>query len=1370
MSSAFSRGHALVVGVARYQNFNPLPSAVTNDASDLANLLQDPNYCGYPSDQVQLLLDERATKKAIVDGLRVLASKAGPKDTVIIFFSGHGARTEGKLKNDNYLIPNDGHPEWLRASALHSEDFTSLLKEIGAQRLVVLLDACHAGGTGELKKASPDAVLKLGLDDNAYQRLASGAGRVIIASSLASEVSWARSGMRNSIFTHCLLDALRGAAYIRSDGLIHIMDVFHDLAEKVPALEPRQHPILKAQDVENNFPLAFFRGGKGWATDAARRAERSPYRGLSAFDVEDKEIFFGREELIERMLSKLRPREDPKNEGRFLSIVGGSGSGKSSLARAGLLGAFKAGALSQSTEWPQIVMTPAADPIEGLAISLSRTIFPKNTPSKVRELARQIENDRRALHIALQLGLPSVGKGKKVVFLIDQFEEIFSLTKEEQRRRAFIDNILEAAFAVHGPAIVIITMRSDFYGRCGEYPELAAALSDHQILVPTMTREELRLAITEPASLKNVSLEEGLCDTIISDVLNQPGSLPLLQHALLELWNQRTINTPTLTHRVYTAIGRVHGALAKRAEDVFDSLNLQEQKVCEQIFIRLTELGDETEDTRRRASVEELLAGSDQHQLLVNRVIERLSSADIRLITLSADEDGTDIHVEVTHEAIIKNWPRLRGWLHHNRQAIVSHRKLTEVANDWAKNGFENAYLYRGNLLAGVDSWFVIMRDHISDLEQRFLTESACIEVDTLLHCDLDSLAETASRLAGLGHFVRDRLTDIASDEGTESFARRRCYCTLMSVGFPPTDFLLNQLLLCDVQEFVILLSFLPSVSEDSAAFFQKMTRESVSREGRLRAAAALARFDTTSTTWTELSRSIAEAFTGEDEYNLPLWTQVFRPARNILIPELLNVVKDETLTVRRRGVATFVLVEWCKDDAPIMAEILSVCDSSHFDLAYRHVAAAKDLLELMAHLDKIADESVVSQTELSPVRAKRSAAAVSVLCKFGLSDRVLRHLRDATSIECTTQFIHGLRERKVEISDVLPLVLEAKHAKVKAAIALSLGEFERPDFGSALASIALDTLFEWYRLDGNCWVHGACKWLLRRWSFAGELAKEDEALSMVLASAGRQWYVRNLNGNYITFIIVEAGEYQIGSPRSEPLRQSDEALHTVRITRRFAIADSQVRRQEFNSFEDSGNPRFDGIDECAPTPKHPMIWVSWRDSIRYANWLTHQSGLQSIDQCYEETLAGSGSEGVVNFFPERRGFRLPTEAEREIACRAGTASAFSFGNDVNLLRHYGWYLDNSNLKTHEPGELRPNPWGLFDMHGNAYNWCSDRYGPYYLDSEPDPRGPSRGESRVLRGGGWNYGARDARSAHRYFSQENNRHGKIGFRLVQTLA
>src|ERR1041385_6537660 len=246
MAAGSFNGHALVIGIDEYQNIGRLPAAVINDASDLASFLCDPVFCGYHKSRVKALLGPAATRQAITKAVLEVSSKAKSDDTVLIFFSGHGARIGTSQSGHSCLLPVDFDPQRPTTSVLDSEEFSRLLTNIPSKRLLVLLDACHAGGAAVIKGLSTEYAIKVGLDQNAYDRLAQGAGRVIIASCLPSEVSWVHSGMRNSVFTHCLLQALRDSEDRRGDRLIRIMEVFHDMSVQRTRLEPRQHPVLKA--------------------------------------------------------------------------------------------------------------------------------------------------------------------------------------------------------------------------------------------------------------------------------------------------------------------------------------------------------------------------------------------------------------------------------------------------------------------------------------------------------------------------------------------------------------------------------------------------------------------------------------------------------------------------------------------------------------------------------------------------------------------------------------------------------------------------------------------------------------------------------------------------------------------------------------------------------------------------------------------------------------------------------------------------------------------------------------------------------------------------------------------------------------------
>jgi hypothetical protein len=252
----FTQGHGVLVGVAAYHHLSRLSKA-TYDAQDLGDLLLDPVYAGYPRANVRLLLDDRATKGAINDELDKLARRAGSEDTVVIFFSGHGAQRVGGLEPGEYLCPVEADWSNLRGSAISTEELTSALGAIRAGRVALFLDACHSGGVGRPK----DAMLQLqpGLSANAYERLAEGQGRVIIASCRPNEVSWELGGLTNGLFTHYLLEGLRGKA-AGPDGAVRILDLFKYVSMEVPKRKD-QHPLFKGT-LEDNFAISVTAPGR----------------------------------------------------------------------------------------------------------------------------------------------------------------------------------------------------------------------------------------------------------------------------------------------------------------------------------------------------------------------------------------------------------------------------------------------------------------------------------------------------------------------------------------------------------------------------------------------------------------------------------------------------------------------------------------------------------------------------------------------------------------------------------------------------------------------------------------------------------------------------------------------------------------------------------------------------------------------------------------------------------------------------------------------------------------------------------------------------------------------------------------------------
>jgi WD40 repeat protein/class 3 adenylate cyclase len=483
------------------------------------------------------------------------------------------------------------------------------------------------------------------------------------------------------------------------------------------ALQREQLDLQRQQLVKTNLLLHKRREGPALAELAeAEEMEEPPpadvacpYKGLAAFEADDAEYFFGREELVAELTARLAGT-------RFLAVVGPSGSGKSSVVRAGLLPEVWAGALPGSEDWQTLVLTPGAHPLNELAVRLSAL-----SGDRPAAMLRDLEADHRALELAVRNALADQPAELKLLLVVDQFEEIFALCHDATERRAFIDALLYAVEAEEGRAVVVPTIRADFYGRCADYPRLAARMSDG-LLVGPMSEEELRAAIEQPAAVVGLRLEPGLAGVILDDVAGEPGALPLLSHALLETFERR--RGAELTLSGYAASGGVAGAIAQTADTVHDAFSPEQQAIARNIFLRLTELGEEgTQDTRRRVAPGELVRTTEE-TASVESVLRTL--ADARLVTTGGGPvlSGAEGTIEVAHEALIREWPALRGWLEEDREGLRIHRHLTEAAIEWERLDREPGELYRGARLATAGEWQASRGEALNPLERGFLEAS----------------------------------------------------------------------------------------------------------------------------------------------------------------------------------------------------------------------------------------------------------------------------------------------------------------------------------------------------------------------------------------------------------------------------------------------------------------------------------------------------------------------------------------------------------------------------------------------------------------------------------------------------------------------
>ena len=421
---------------------------------------------------------------------------------------------------------------------------------------------------------------------------------------------------------------------------------------------------------------------------------RNPYKGLQAFRQEDQRDFFGRDTLVDKLISTLAGTleiERPvQQNARLLAIIGPSGSGKSSVMMAGLLPRLRQGGIAGSEAWIYLdPMVPGAHPLESLALALAER-FPDRSLHTIRQDLE--EDSARGLHqLATTL---THSQSTRVLLCIDQFEELFTQTSALEEREQFLELLVTALSEPRGPVIVILTLRADFYDRVLNSSILWPLIEQHQCGIPPMNLQELRMVIEQPARLADVHLtfEGDLVGDLLFEMQGQAEALPLLEFTLEQLFERRCDHQ--LTRAAYHEIGGVKGALVRQAESTYAALPSEEHRRLARImFLRLLEPGASEQDTtRRRAARSELLLADPKDTVLLEQVSEAFIRA--RLVT-SNTVAGTAV-LEVSHEALIREWPRLASWLHEAREDILLQQTISEDATSWQERGKSRDRLYRG--------------------------------------------------------------------------------------------------------------------------------------------------------------------------------------------------------------------------------------------------------------------------------------------------------------------------------------------------------------------------------------------------------------------------------------------------------------------------------------------------------------------------------------------------------------------------------------------------------------------------------------------------------------------------------------------------
>jgi len=487
-----------------------------------------------------------------------------------------------------------------------------------------------------------------------------------------------------AIFERQLRDPLPPARRLRRNLPPSVDDVIATATAKDPGLRFKD-ALSFAVTFRNALPPSSIKV----AAAASPLEVRNPYKGLRSFTEADADDFYGRGAFVERLLKRW---SRSGVHGRFLAVVGPSGSGKSSAVRAGLVPALRRGVIEGSETWFVTDLVPGRHPMEELEAALIRVAA--DPPGGLLQV---LESGPRGLHRAVDRVVP---EGAELVLFVDQFEEVFTLTDDEATRSLLLESLRVAVADPASRVRIVVTLRADFYDRPLLYPRFGELMGVGTEVVTPLAPDELEQAIVRPASSVGLIVEPSLVAQVASDVAEQPGALPMVQYALTELFDRR--QEGRLTLEAYRDIGGVGGALAASAEHLFATRQLGDRDAVRELFLRLVTLGEGTPDTRRRVRLSEL-ASIEADLRAMESALDAYGRH--RLLTFDRDSGTREPTVEVAHETLFIAWERLRGWIDEARDDIRVRSSLASAAADWETAGRDESFLLRGARLEQIASW-----------------------------------------------------------------------------------------------------------------------------------------------------------------------------------------------------------------------------------------------------------------------------------------------------------------------------------------------------------------------------------------------------------------------------------------------------------------------------------------------------------------------------------------------------------------------------------------------------------------------------------------------------------------------------------------
>lgn len=1086
--------------------------------------------------------------------------------------------------------------------------------------------------------------------------------------------------------------------------------------------------------------------------------ELGPYRGLRPFREQDSDLYFGREDVIEKLISKL-------DNNNFVGLVGASGSGKSSLLAAGLVPKMR-----QNHKLQVVSFRPGRYPLESLAVAIA-PIMGRNAKFNIGELKDLVDafqsGSGRLLIESVQQQLEY---DSTLLLVIDQFEELYAQCEDIKLRKTFTSLLLDISrshsIGMVGPRI-LFTIRGDYFGYIVDDRELAEELQDSFVYMPPMAEADMRRAIVLPAEKYGVTIDEGLVNRIITDAGEEPGFMPLIQYCLSLLWKSRRNGKIDLDS--YDKMGGLEMAIANQAEQVFSGLSEEGKQSMRRLMSRLIRIdgsGTEGSETRRK-----LTESQASDSVVGRRVVEALVKA--RLLTTDFDRIEQEETIELAHESIIRHWGRLKTWLIEDRQFLLWQQTVEPICEDWKLSGKEDTYVLRGRLLEQGEEWDEghlramqpDIREYLQASRRVKLREASARSEELalfLLKAKAEDISDLVSKLRGNREWVQTRLRALISEHSEDTHQWR---LRLLLLPEDPTQIekIVSYLAECEPNELPALLTAIQSIASSAVTphLVKQLNQTDVRNNVTLRLVCALAKIDPTNNLILENAPIVAKTVVGENPIHVLIWTNALSPVARQLVDPLKQILTNENEKIDRRDSAALVLNQLLAND-PVDLALVAVDSSQRvferfFGNLVKYPASRSEIIKVLNDLATTEADDIETDEKTQIANGKRKAFAAIINSRLGEFSTARTIFKTGANPEKATQFVYNCKDLRVEANQLAEQLIETQDAREWYWLVLALGQFDKSEIKSELVNKLISLMKSKYKEHPAASVHAVTGWILWAWGYNTWVDSIDKNTYKGPIESGPEWFTLDGPCGPIPFVKIPTGNFQMGCSLTEDgAKPYETPIRNVDLTKPYALCAREITREEFEIFEAETRVRpLPPLDDFSPSPKHPVVAITWDECNEFASWLERKY-IGKVDSLQ----ISSGKE-------KRQQFRLPTEAEWERACRAGTDTAFNFGSDSSLLIHHAWYFKNSNYQATEHRKLPPNQFGLFNMHGNCWEWCSDFYSDYNLEDTVDPIVLAESDrGRILRGGCWNLSERYCRSACRNWHIPSNRNYYNAMRIA----